>query len=250
MQESELKNWEEIRLQLNLVISDEGIISQYDGYFKLKELDWDYYREKYSNIYRMDRLLKAEGKSADDYKVAKQADTLMTFYNFNKEKVDQILVDLGYNLPDDYLSKNLDYYLARTSHGSTLSRVVHAQLADMAGDAELSWTLYSDALSSDYNDIQGGTTAEGIHAGVMSGTVMIAMSTYAGVDFRGDTLLIEPSLPKQWKRMVFQLKFKNVHYKLSISADKIHIFADADTQVKVLDTTYQIQAHQPAEINY
>ena len=250
LQESELKNWEEIRLQLNLVISDEGIISQYDGYFKLKELDWDYYREKYSNIYRMDRLLKAEGKSADNYKVAKQADTLMTFYNFNKEKVDQILVDLGYNLPDDYLLKNLDYYLARTSHGSTLSRVVHAQLADMAGDAELSWTLYSDALSSDYNDIQGGSTAEGIHAGVLSGTVMIDMSTYAGVDFRGDSLLIEHSLPKQCKRMVFQLKFKNVHYKLSIAADKIYIFADADTQVKVLDTTYQIQAHQPAEINY
>jgi len=248
--QEELKLWKEISKNLHLVISDEGIISQYDGYFNLKELDWDYYREKYGNIYRMDRLLKAEGKSADDYKVAKQADTLMTFYNFNKEKVDQILDDLGYNLPADYLSKNLDYYLARTSHGSTLSRVVHAQLADIAGDEALSWKLYSDALSSDYNDIQGGTTAEGIHAGVMAGTVMIAISTYAGVDLRGDVLSIDPTLPKQWKHMKFRLKFKNVQYTVTVTPGKVAIFADADTQVKVLHKTYTIQSNQAAEIQY
>jgi trehalose/maltose hydrolase-like predicted phosphorylase len=27
--------------------------AQYDGYFELKELDWDYYRSKYGNIYRL-----------------------------------------------------------------------------------------------------------------------------------------------------------------------------------------------------
>ncbi len=250
LKQTELKLWIEISKNLHLVISDEGIISQYDGYFDLKELDWDYYREKYGNIYRMDRLLKAEGKSADDYKVAKQADTLMTFYNLDKEKVDQILTDLGYRLPADYLSKNLSYYLARTSHGSTLSRVVHAQLADIAGDDELSWKLYSNALSSDYNDIQGGTTAEGIHAGVMAGTVMIAISTYAGVDFRGDMLSIEPTLPKQWKHMKFRLKFKNVQYTITVTPNNVAIFADADTQVKVLHKTYPIQSNKPAEIQY
>jgi trehalose/maltose hydrolase-like predicted phosphorylase len=248
--ESELNHWEKISLNLNLVISDEGIISQYDGYFDLKELDWDDYREKYGNIYRMDRLLKAEGKSADDYKVAKQADTLMTFYNLDKHKVDKILADMGYHLPADYLAKNLAYYLARTSHGSTLSRVVHAQLADMAGDDELSWKLYSDALSSDYNDIQGGTTAEGIHAGVMAGTILIAISTYGGVDIRSDILSISPTLPDSWKRMGFHLTFKNVNYSINISAGKILIFADADAQVKVLDTLHQIQKNKPAEILY
>jgi trehalose/maltose hydrolase-like predicted phosphorylase len=248
LNDSELKSWEEIRLNLNLVISDEGIISQYDGYFDLKELDWDHYREKYGNIYRMDRLLKAEGKSADNYKVAKQADTLMTFYNLDKDQVDKILADMGYELPADYLARNLAYYLARTSHGSTLSRVVHAQLADMAGDDTLSWQLYADALSSDYNDIQGGTTSEGIHAGVMAGTVLIAISTYGGVDIRSDILSISPTLPGSWKRMGFHLTFKNVNYSINISEGKILIFADADTQVKVLDTTHQIRKNKPAEI--
>jgi hypothetical protein len=38
--------------------------------------------------------------------------------------------------------------------------VVHAQLANMVGDESLSWELYYDALESDYNDIQGGTTSD------------------------------------------------------------------------------------------
>jgi trehalose/maltose hydrolase-like predicted phosphorylase len=42
-------------------INEDGIIEQFDGYFELKELDWVYYKKKYGNIYRLDRILKAEG---------------------------------------------------------------------------------------------------------------------------------------------------------------------------------------------
>jgi len=248
--DSEVKHWDEIHKKLRLVISQDGIISQYDGYFDLEELDWDYYLEKYGNIYRMDRLLKAEGKSADDYKVAKQADTLMTFYNLDKDQVDQILKDLGYILPEDYLRKNMEYYLARTSHGSTLSRVVHAQLADMIGDRKLSWELYSDALSSDYNDIQGGTTAEGIHAGVMAGTIMIAISTFAGVDTRGEVLSINPDLPDSWKTISFKLRFKRVKYQFDISKDRLRILTDKNTNVLVLGNKYELTKDKTTEINY
>ena len=231
MTEEETSHWQDVRKKLRLVISDEGIIAQYDGYFELKELDWDYYRQKYGNVYRMDRLLKAEGKSADEYKVAKQADMLMTFYNLNKEEVDGLLADMDYHLPENYLQKNLDYYLKRTSHGSTLSRVVHAQLAQMIGDKELSWELFSDALSSDYNDIQGGTTGEGIHAGVMAGTILITLSTYAGIQLRKEYLEIDPKLPDTWEKLHFQLEFKNVHY--SFSADNNHIVVQADKDAKI-----------------
>ncbi len=217
----ETERWEEIRKKLRLVISEDGIIAQYDGYFALKELDWDRYRKKYGNVYRMDRLLKAEGKSADEYKVAKQADMLMTFYNLEKEEVDALLSDMGYRLPDDYLQKNLEYYLARTSHGSTLSRVVHAQLAQMTGDAALSWKLYSDALASDYNDIQGGTTGEGIHAGVMAGTVMIALNTYGGINLKKEELEVHPALPESWEKLRCKLHFKGKKFDLEISEKEV-----------------------------
>ncbi|NOX85450.1 MAG: beta-phosphoglucomutase family hydrolase [Chlorobi bacterium] len=240
LQQDEIEKWDDVRRKLRLIISEDGIISQYDGYFDLKELDWDYYREKYGNIHRMDRLLKAEGKSADEYKVAKQADALMTFYNLDKEEVDRLLSEMNYQLPVDYLEKNLKYYLARTSHGSTLSRIVHAQLANMIGDDQLSWELYFDALTSDYNDIQGGTTAEGIHAGVMAGTIMIAISTYAGVDIRGEVLKVNPHLPGRWKEMKFNLRFKGVHYDFEITADAVKGNADKEVLVVVNGKEYKI----------
>jgi len=231
--EKEIELWSDISSKLNLVINEDGIISQYDGYFDLKELDWDYYKSKYADIHRMDRLLKAEGKSADDYKVAKQADTLMTYYNLEDDVINKIISNLNYSLPEDYLEKNLHYYLNRTSHGSTLSRVVHAQLANIVNDNDLSWELYIDSLTSDYNDIQGGTTAEGIHAGVMAGTIMIAISTYGGVDLRSNVLKVNPKLPKHWKKLEFSLTFKGVNYQLIISDSEVAVTTDSDSELLI-----------------
>jgi len=240
LNDTEIEHWQEIRKKLRVVINPEGIISQYDGYFDLKELDWDYYRQKYGNIHRMDRLLKAEGKSADDYKVAKQADTLMIFYNLKKEEVDALLADMGYHLPEDYLEKNLRYYLARTSHGSTLSRVVHAQLANMAGDENLSWKLYYDALESDFNDIQGGTTGEGIHAGVMAGTLMIALTNFAGIDLRGEKLSVNPKMPARWKGLNSMLHFKQTAWQIEIINNHISVKADKKAEVIIDNKTVKI----------
>ncbi|NOY50496.1 MAG: beta-phosphoglucomutase family hydrolase [Chlorobi bacterium] len=246
--EGELELWSDIQHNLNLLVKDD-IISQYDGYFDLKELDWDYYMKKYGDVYRMDRLLKAEGKSADDYKVAKQADMLMTFYNLNKETVDKLLEDLSYKLSSDYLNKNLEYYLKRTSHGSTLSRVVHAQLAQIIGNEELSWELYSDALASDFDDIQGGTTAEGIHAGVMAGTIMIAISTFAGVDTRGEILNVNPKLPGDWKAIRFKMKFKNANYSFAISKEKVEVETDKETIIKFKNEVFSLKANSNTLLN-
>ncbi|PLW96181.1 MAG: beta-phosphoglucomutase [Marinilabiliales bacterium] len=218
--DQELEKWADVAGKLNLVISEEGVISQFDGYFDLKELDWDDYRKRYGNIHRMDRILKSEGLSPDNFKVAKQADTLMTFYNLNNETVSRIINDLGYEVPEDYIDRNLDYYLGRTSHGSTLSRVVHAYLARIIGRNELSWELYLDALRSDFVDIQGGTTAEGIHAGVMAGTIEIAHKAFAGLDLRGEEIVFEPSMPKHWRKMTFSFKFRGERYEAVVEDGK------------------------------
>jgi trehalose/maltose hydrolase-like predicted phosphorylase len=226
--ESEIATWMKIAQKMNLVISEDGIISQYDGYFDLKELDWEGYKKKYGNIYRMDRILKAENLSPDEYKVAKQADTLMLFYNLNADEVTSIINKLGYKLPEDYIARNLQYYLARTSHGSTLSRVVHSYLANQINEKELGWNMFRDAVTSDFSDIQGGTTAEGIHTGVMAGTVWITLSTYAGIDLKGDLVKINPSLPKHWKSLKFEFNFKNSTYKCKMEEGVISLFVESE----------------------
>jgi len=156
LSQKDLDRWVKIMNGLGLHVSEEGVVEQFSGYFSLKELDWEHYRKEYNDIHRLDRILKAEGKSPDDYKLSKQADFLMSFYNLGESEVTRIIESLGYSLPDDYVKTNFEYYIDRTSHGSTLSRLVHARLAWQIGNRDIGWSLYMDALRSDLVDIQGG----------------------------------------------------------------------------------------------
>lgn len=53
-----------------------------------------------------------------------------------------------------------DYYMARNSHGSTLSAVVHSWVLARA-NRDRAMEFFRDVLNSDVDDIQGGTTSEG-----------------------------------------------------------------------------------------
>jgi len=225
--EGELERWKAITKRIHIPISDAGILEQFDGYFELRELDWDSYRSRYGDIGRMDRILRAEGKSPDNYKVAKQADALMTFYNLASHEVKEILTGAGYSVEDDLLQANFDYYFQRTSHGSTLSRLVHSYLANLIGDKELSRELYMDALKSDYVDSQGGSTKEGIHTGVMAGTVVLALRAYAGLNLDGERVSISPCLPTAWRKMRFNVGFRGDRYYFVVTPQSVEVKVDS-----------------------
>ncbi|MBN2697432.1 MAG: HAD-IA family hydrolase [Bacteroidales bacterium] len=233
-----LSEWEKISRGLALHISEEGIISHFKGYFDLMELDWDDYRNKYDDIHRLDRILKAEGKSPDDYKLSKQADLLMAFFNLGEEEVTRIVRGLGYYVPDDYFRRNFDYYISRTSHGSTLSRLVHGRLAFRLGMHGEGWKLFLEALKSDLVDIQGGTTGEGIHCGVMAGTVYEVISTFGGVNLRGEQPAINPDLPEHWSNLVFRFSFRNRDYHLSITGREVKCSVTGQVNEKLKVTVY------------
>ncbi len=206
-----------------LHISDDGVVEQFKGYMGLEELDWDYYAKKYADIHRLDRILKSEGKSPDDFKLAKQADFLMSFYNLGTSEVQNIVKELGYKLPEDFGKRNFDYYIQRTSHGSTLSRLVHARLAWEMGMTDTGWELYMDALRSDLVDIQGGTTGEGVHLGVMAGTVYDVLVSYAGLNLNGEVPSLAPKLPGHWKGLKFSFAFRGKSFLVSITGKQIKI---------------------------
>ncbi|NIH07128.1 glycoside hydrolase family 65 protein [Providencia rettgeri] len=248
--QSELEKIQQIKTHLAITLDNNEIIEQFSGYFELEDLDWDSYRQKYGNIYRMDRILRKENKSADDFKVAKQADTLMLFNNLDEYAVKSLIESLGYPLSDTFAQKNLHYYLERTSHGSTLSRIVHAYLAEQINLHDLSWQLYKDALYSDYNDIQGGTTAEGIHTGVMAATLNTTIMAYAGIDIRHYTLKVNPSLPKQWDRLNFKLTHQNIVYHFDITHEKVSVMSGKPCDICIKNNSYSLNANAIFSLNY
>ncbi|MBM7616549.1 trehalose 6-phosphate phosphorylase [Weissella uvarum] len=239
---------EQVAQQLNLEIDAAGVIAQFDGYFDLERLDLAAYREKYGDIHRVDRLLKAEGKSPDAYQVAKQTDLLMLLYNFDATQVQQLLTQLGYAPAEDWLQKNKDYYLARTVHGSTTSRPVFAGIDVTLGNLDEANTFLMEALRSDVDDIQGGTTAEGIHTGVMGETLSVIQNHFAGVSLTQDILAVDPHLPKNWCSVHFKQRYQGQLLDLYINQQQVRITTDGPLQIKVQSKVYDVDEMQPLQV--
>ena len=216
----ELALWSDMSGKMFVPFHGGGIISQFEGYEGLKELDWDAYREKYESIQRMDRILEAEGDSADEYQLSKQADVLMLFYLFPSDELKHIFGKLGYPFDSDTIQRNVEYYEARTSHGSTLSNLVHAAVTAGYAPNE-AWRKYLDALESDVADIQGGTTREGIHLGVMAGTVDLLQRGFLGLDVAVDSLNFDPVLPGRLAGLAYTLCFRGRSLDVAVSEEQL-----------------------------
>ncbi|MGZ5967559.1 MAG: trehalose-phosphatase, partial [Polyangiales bacterium] len=190
-------HWQEVASLMRVVfLPGDRILSQFDGYAALEELDWEAYRAKYGDIQRIDRILEKEHDTPARYKASKQADVLMLFYLFSADELVSMFASMGYDFDPASIPETVDYYLKRTSHGSTLSRIVHAWVLARS-DRPRSFRLFQEALRSDVTDIQGGTTSEGVHLGAMAGTVDLVKRGYTGAVIRDGVLWLEPSLPDE-----------------------------------------------------
>ncbi|MFE7955740.1 glycoside hydrolase family 65 protein [Streptomyces sp. NPDC057413] len=186
----ELERWEEVSRTLHVPFH-QGVISQFEGYGDLAELDWDGYRKRYDDIRRLDRILEAEGDSVNRYQASKQADVLMLGYLFSPAELRALFKRLGYRLDDGTWQRTVDHYLARTSHGSTLSGLVHGWVLARARRSE-AWAFCLEALRGDVADLQGGTTGEGIHLGAMAGTLDLVQRGLTGLETRDGALWLDP----------------------------------------------------------
>ncbi len=245
--DEDLECWHDITCRMKVPFHDDGIISQFDGYEALEEFDWSGYRKKYGNIERLDRILRAEGDTTDRYKVSKQADVLMLFYLLPPKELRRIFKQLGYSFDDETMPRNIEYYLTRTSHGSTLSRVVHASVLDLI-DRSAAWELFCQTLKSDVGDVQGGTTPEGIHLGAMAGSVDIVLRHYAGVDTTGDTISFYPKLPAELTGLHLRLRYHKQWYLLDINHENFRLMLDEDGEAVVQLNVYgEVYEMRPGE---
>src|SRR5579875_3908315 len=131
----------------------------------------------------------------------------MLFYLLSADELAGILARLGYPYQPGTIPRNIGYYLARTSRGSTLSAVVHAWVLARS-DRPASWRFFLEALDSDIRDIQGGTTSEGIHLGAMAGAVDLVQRCYTGIETRDDTLRLGPRLPRELTALNLELRYR------------------------------------------
>jgi len=219
---SELDHWRDITSKMRVVFHQDGVLAQFEGYEQLQEFDWEGYRARYGNIQRLDRVLEAEGDSTNRYKVSKQADVLMLLLLLSRDGLRELLRNLGYEVTNAQLARTVAYYLDRTAHGSTLSGVVSAW-ALARTDPPQAWRFLLGVLQSDIADVQGGTTAEGIHLGAMAGTLDIVLLCLTGMQAHGDTLRFDPALPPQVKHLRYSVHYRGHRVEIILTENHMSV---------------------------
>jgi trehalose/maltose hydrolase-like predicted phosphorylase len=220
--EKDIELWQKITGKMFIPFNEDEIILQFEGFENLKELDWEKYRKKYGNTMRLDRILERENDSVNNYRACKQPDVLMLFYLFSSDMLVKTFKRMGYDFKPGSIPRNIDYYHKITSHGSTLSQVIFSWVYARS-DRRNSWVSFESALMSDFRDVQGGTTSEGIHLGAMAGTIDLIQRCYTGLEIRDDVLWLNPRLPSELKEIKLNFNFRGHWIKLKINHKQLWI---------------------------
>lgn len=231
--DGELALWDRVSRRLKICFHDDGVISQFEGFERLQPFDPGQLPEALAGE-RTDWALRAIGRSPDEFQVTKQTDVLALFYLLGKDGVLHLLHTLGYNCTEEDLLRTARYYLPRTAHRSSLSRVMYSgALASL--DPALSWDLWKHALETDLNPLKGESVKEGIHLGAMGGTIDILQRCYFGIRAEPGGLRVAPVLPPELGAITLDMTYRDRRFRAEARGGKVHIRAsDANAGTLVL----------------
>src|SRR5262249_16798114 len=77
-------------------------------------------------------------------------------------------------------------------------------------------------------DVQGGTTKEGIHMGVMSGTLDLVQRAYAGAHIRDGILCFDPRLPEHLDGLSFVMQFERRYLRVGFAGRQLTVATDPE----------------------
>ncbi len=185
---------------------DNGIIEQFDGYFKLEDVSLDNLksrlidpREYWGGAYGI----------ASQTKIIKQADVVTMLEIFHDEYDENIL------------KNNFNYYETRTEHGSSLSACMHGLLACRFNEPNIAYPFF---LKSAETEIKGkGKKWAGLiyiggtHPAASGGAYKVLVQGFAGLYFKDGKPKIKPCLPENWNGLYFKFLYNNKKYQVSIT---------------------------------
>ncbi|HZU91933.1 MAG TPA: glycoside hydrolase family 65 protein [Stellaceae bacterium] len=220
--------WNRVSRRLRLAFHDDGILSQFAGYDRLRPLDLEALGEA-TRGERADWALEARGEDADAYQIAKQADVLMLFHLLPEAELMRMLDRLGYPMSRDRLGRIAAYYLARTTHDSSLSRIVHAG-AFARLDPALSWRLFTQALQRDAGSPDNATAEEGLHLGAMAAVLAVVQRHYLGLDLKREAIRLDPAPPPELGPIRLDFRYRQDDFRLDWDGSQLRITAAASNR--------------------
>jgi len=215
---------------------EDSVIPQDDTYLSLPVIDLRKYKESKKvgtlfydyNLEQVNRL-----------QVTKQADVLILIYLL--EQVDQ-------RFTKELKEANFNYYEPKTLHDSSLSLSTHAIMANDLGYDDLAYNLFRRAAEIDLGPFMHSSD-EGIHAASIGGIWQAAIFGFAGIRIKGDTLSINPRIPKHWEEMDFTLYWKKQAIRFQISQSKLTVIPEEGKTINFESFGRKYETCDPIEIS-
>jgi trehalose/maltose hydrolase-like predicted phosphorylase len=131
------------------------------------------------------------------------------------------------------LAADVDWYVPRTAHGSSLSLGITAAVLARAGRAEKALELLRSAVAIDLDDI-GDTTAAGLHLAALGSTWQAVLHGFLGADVASnDVLTLDPHLPHTWTDMEVRFACLGTHVHVQIRDERLRVRSGSPLDVKV-----------------
>lgn len=162
--------------------------------------------------------------------IIKQPDVLMAFHMVAGE------------LEPDSLTANLDFYLPRTAHGSSLSPAICAGLLARAGRTDEAVELFELAARLDLDDTTG-TTAGGVHIATMGGVWQALTEGFLGVGATRAGLAVNPQVPPHWGSIRHRFMFRGAPVVIEVDDDDLRVACEREISVTTQDEPSSRREH-------
>ena len=181
------------------------IFEQHDGFFHLPHVDVDkipieefplYHHWTYDRIYRNDMI--------------KQPDVLMMMLLHNSD------------FSQEQLESNYNYYEPRCIHESSLSPSVHSILASQLYKHKKAYDYFGFATRMDL-DNYNRNTGEGLHTTSIAAAWMNIVYGFGGLRTDGDKLVLNPSIPANWKGYSFRICYEDDVILVEVKKERVLI---------------------------
>lgn len=232
-EDQELTQWRKIvdnvyepRLEgSNIYLQQDGFLDKED---RLAE-DLDRSERPINQHWSWDRILRSV--------FIKQADVLQGMYFFEDDFSEEVIRD------------NFNYYEPRTVHESSLSPCVHAVLASKLGMDDKAYEMYLRTARLDLDDYNHEAD-EGLHITSMAGTWMAVIEGFGGKRVRDGVLSFDPVMPSQWESYRFNLVYRNIIIRVSVSANGVSVKTESEGELEVLiyDKSHRLTANNPINV--
>ncbi|HEY0970019.1 MAG TPA: glycosyl hydrolase family 65 protein [Gemmatimonadales bacterium] len=224
--DDERAHWAAVGSGLALHFHDGGILSQFAGYDRLVEPEWEEEAAEPGmdgpGARRPARDAIPDGETASHLRVAGHADVLMLFYLFTVEELTELLHHLGYELDADSAERTVRYYLERTVYRSALGEVVHAWMLART-DRVGSWRHVERLLAEGLETAGQHSAADGIHLGSMAATLDLMQRCYLGLKLRDGVLHLSPRVPDPLPALSTTVRHRGQWLTITATPDSVGV---------------------------